>query len=143
MIWSYPATNCSSVSEDCSLKWELGHKKKKKKANKRENATYSWAECIKWTSKPPKQTCDTVTCKCRLITPFKQVNPVYVNMSSMLANFCLTQKCELECSVKLESWQIKSMTKNKRCVETRQVLCFEVPPLQSFVLVSYYSFSRV
>lgn len=34
--------------------------KKKKKANKRENATHSWAECIKWTSNQPEQTCDTV-----------------------------------------------------------------------------------
>ena len=45
MIWSYPATNCSSVSGVCSLKWELGHKKKKK-TNKRENATHSWTKCI-------------------------------------------------------------------------------------------------
>lgn len=30
MIWSYPATNCSSVSGDCSLKWELGRKKEVK-----------------------------------------------------------------------------------------------------------------
>lgn len=47
MISSYPATNCSSVSGDCSLKWELGHKKEEKKKNKRENATHSWAKCIK------------------------------------------------------------------------------------------------
>lgn len=60
MIWSYPATNCSSVSGDCSLKWELGHKTEEKKANKRENATHSWAECIKWTSKQPEQIYDTV-----------------------------------------------------------------------------------
>lgn len=31
MISSYPATNCSSVSGDCSLKWGLGHKKEEKK----------------------------------------------------------------------------------------------------------------
>lgn len=57
MIWSYPATNCSSVRGVCSLKWELGHKKEEK-ANKRENATHIWAKRIKWTLKQPKQTCD-------------------------------------------------------------------------------------
>lgn len=43
--------------------------KKKKKANKRENATHSWAKCIKWTSKQP---CDTVvrksSCICKWST---------------------------------------------------------------------------
>lgn len=34
MIWSYPATNCSSVSGVCSLKWELGHKKEEKSKQK-------------------------------------------------------------------------------------------------------------
>ena len=43
MIWSYPATNCSSVSGDSSLKWEWGHKKKK--ANKRKNAADNWTVC--------------------------------------------------------------------------------------------------
>lgn len=49
------------------------HKKEENSKQKKENATHSWAECIKWTSKQPEQTCDTVVWKCWSAYWFKQI----------------------------------------------------------------------